>query len=215
MNESKNNKLNGFIVAVNSDINESISKLIEEANQRRYEIIKEAKDEALNESYIKIKTEVKNIGSKYQILLSKKEQEYKIKILKYKESLFLKIFHNIEDKLIEFTHKEEYKEFLFNQIESEEIDENSIIYLNSKDMKFKEDIINFKSVKCSFEVDNSIKIGGLSVFYPQKSILINKTIDFKLEDQKKNFANNYKFNWFGKLQYKIRIKNLRGEYHWI
>lgn len=74
MNESENNKLNGFIVAVNSDINESISKLIEEANQRRYEIIKEAKDEALNESYIKIKTEVKNIGSKYQILLSKKSK---------------------------------------------------------------------------------------------------------------------------------------------
>jgi len=191
---NENDKLNGFIVAVNTDINESIAKLIEEANQRRYEIIKEAKDEALNESYIKIKTEVKNIGSKYQILLSKKEQEYKIKVLKYKESLFLKIFHNIEQKLKEFTQKEEYKEFLFDLIKLEEIDENSIIYLNSKDMKFQEDIIKFKLVKCSFEVDNSIKIGGLSIFYPQKSILINKTIDLKLEEQKKYFANNYKFN---------------------
>ena len=61
-----------------------------------------------------------------------------------------------------------------------------IVYLMSDDMKYK-DILS-KIADVEFKVDASIKLGGLSVCYPDELVIVDKTFDTLLNDEKRNFA---------------------------
>ncbi|MBQ5315460.1 MAG: V-type ATP synthase subunit E, partial [Oscillospiraceae bacterium] len=123
---------------------------------------------------------------KYALLANKAEFEAHKDILRYRNSLVDKLFSEVKEKLSEFRKTDEYRAFLEKSLENEKKSDNMIVYLMSDDMKYK-DILS-KIADVEFKVDASIKLGGLSVCYPDELVIVDKTFDTLLSDEKRNFA---------------------------
>ena len=67
-----------------------------------------------------------------------------------------------------------------------------MIYLREEDMKYESVLRRKAGNECSFEADPEIIYGGLSVYDKNSSVLINKTLDNMLDEQKKDFGSNYR-----------------------
>ena len=61
-------------------------------------------------------------------------------------------------------------------------------------MKYSEMLKSDLRIDCLFSEDAGIKYGGLSVYDKSSSVLINKTIDNMLDEQKKNFGSKFKLS---------------------
>ena len=127
-----------------------------------------------------------------QMTVSKAEQEARIKVLTYRENLVGKIFDSVDDKLINFTRSDEYPAYLEGLLDGESIGSDTVIYLREEDMKYESVLRRKAGSECSFEADPEIVYGGLSVYDRKSSVLINKTLDNMLDEQKKDFGSNYR-----------------------
>ena len=187
-------KLKGFIDAVNAEVNQQIEDLLSSVNDKRKTILETAEDEALNAAYIKIQNAVEDAASKSKIIVSKAEQESRIKVLTHRETLVKEIFSNVEKRIFEFIKTDEYKSYLVTLLKDESINSETTIYMKPDDMKYSEMLKSDLSIDCLFSEDVGIKYGGLSVYDKLSSVLINKTIDNMLDEQKKNFGSKYKLS---------------------
>jgi len=187
-------KLKGFIDAVNADVNQQIEDLLSSVKDKRKTILETAEDEALNAAYIKIKNAVEDDASKSKIIISKAEQEARIKVLTHRETLVKQIFSDVEKRISEFTKTDEYKSYLVTLLKDESINSETTIYMKPEDMKYSEMLKSDLRIDCLFSEDAGIKYGGLSVYYKSSSVLINKTIDNMLDEQKKNFGSKFKLS---------------------
>lgn len=188
----KETNLEEFIEAVNLEIDKQIAQIEEQAEQKRKELIENTENTALKDAYSKIKNCTKEEDYKSKIAVSKARQEARVKVLTYRESLVAKIFDTISDKLFNFTESEEYPDFLYNLLKNEKTGADTVVFIRKKDMKFEAGLRKLIGPECSLETDDNIVYGGLSVYNKNTSVLINKTIDDMLEEQKKSFASKYK-----------------------
>lgn len=184
--------LNGFIEAVNAEVDKKIEDILAEAEERRTEILEKAENEALNDAYTRIRASVTEARTKSRMNISKAEQESRIKILTYREELVKKIFDDVEAKVAAFVQTPEYEQYLIKLLTNEQIEESTVIYLKPDDMKYENVLKNSAGVSCKFEEDTAIVYGGLSIYNEDSALLVNKTIDNMLEEQKKDFGSNYK-----------------------
>ncbi len=187
-------KLKGFIDAVNADVNQQIEDLLSSVKEKRKTILETAEDEALNAAYVKIKAAVADAAAKNKMMVSKAEQEARIKILTHRENLVRQIFSDVEKRILEFTQTDEYKNYLIDLLKGEKVDSQTTIYLKPDDMKYSELLKSYLNEECAFCEDACVKYGGLSVYDRSSSVLINKTIDNMLCEQKKNFGSKYKLS---------------------
>jgi len=189
MNDSN---LKEFISAVNSEVESRIDEIREQAEQKSSELLENAENEALNEAYTRIKACVSEEKYKSKMNVSKAEQEARIKVLTYRENLVARIFDSVNERLCRFTESDEYASFLCRLLEGEKTGENTVIFLREEDMKYEAQLRRTAGSECSFEADTSIVFGGLSVFDSRSSVLVNKTIDNMLDEQKRDFGSNYR-----------------------
>ncbi len=189
MNDSN---LTEFINAVNSEVDSRIELINEQAEVKRKEMLESAENEALNDAYSRIKSCVSEEKYKSRMTVSKAEQEARIKVLTHRESLVGKIFTSVNDRLNDFTKSKAYDAFLSGLISGEKTDENTTVFLREEDMKYEEMLRAIAGTACTFAADSSIVYGGLSIYDRVSSVLVNKTIDNMLEEQKKDFGSNYR-----------------------
>ena len=186
------NNLRQFIDAVNSEVDSKIGLIEKEAEEKSSELLENAENEALNEAYKKIRSCVTEEKQRNKMTVSKAEQEARIKVLTYRENLVGKIFDSVDDKLINFTRSDEYPAYLEGLLDGENIGSDTVIYLREEDMKYESVLRRKAGSECSFEADPEIVYGGLSVYDRKSSVLINKTLDNMLDEQKKDFGSNYR-----------------------
>jgi len=186
------NNLRQFIDAVNSEVDSKIELIEKEADEKCTELLETAENEALNEAYRKIRSCVTEEKQLNKMTVSKAEQEARIKVLTYREGLVGKIFDSVDDKLADFTQSDSYVSFLEGLLDGEKIDSDTVIYLREEDMKYESALRRKAGNECSFEADPEIIYGGLSVYDRKSSVLINKTLDNMLDEQKKDFGSNYR-----------------------
>ena len=184
--------LNGFIEAVNAEVDRQIEEILSEADEKRKNLLEKAEDQALNDAYAKIRANVTDAKSKSKMAISKAEQESRIKVLTHREDMVKKIFADVESRIIEFIRSDEYEKFLFKLVSNEKITPQTVIYLSPDDMKYADALKINIGVDCSFASDAGIKYGGLSLYDEGACVLINKTINNMLDEQKKNFGSKYK-----------------------
>ncbi len=180
-------KLEHFVSAVNSEIEKTIDVIISEADATKKEILDEAKDQSLNAAYERIQDSIKKVSSKYTKLVSKAELDCKKDILILREKLTEKVFENIRQSLAEFRKKPQYLKYLISLVKAEKLNDNAVILLSAADMEYSSDIKKALELSCEFKEDMSIKFGGLSILYPEQGILIDKTIDLALIEQRDDF----------------------------
>ncbi|MDO5560252.1 MAG: V-type ATP synthase subunit E [Oscillospiraceae bacterium] len=184
--------LNGFIDAVNLEVNKQIEDILSQANKKKSEKIEQAENDILNKSYVQIKTAVTQLQAESKMKISKAEQESRIRVLTHREELVRKIFANVEEQIKEFVRSDNYKDYLINLIKKETIENGAVIFIKPDDMKYEKILKSYIEAECEFKEDKTIKYGGLSVYSESSSVLKNMTIDSLLEDEKKNFSSKYK-----------------------
>ena len=175
-----------FFDAVNAQVEAETNAIIRDSEEEKKKIVKKANDTFTKRAYDDVKDNAKKSSGKYALLANKAEFEAHKEILRYRNSLVDKLFSEVEDKLSKFRKTDEYKDFLEKSLENERKSDNMIVYLMSDDMKYKDTLSKIADVE--FKVDTSIKHGGLSVCYPDELIIIDKTFDTLLSDEKRNFA---------------------------
>lgn len=189
MNDSN---LKEFIEAVNAEVNNKIELIGREAEEKRNELLETAENEALSEAYDKIRACVTDEKFRNRMTVSKAEQEAKVALLRHREELVGRIFDSVDDKLKSFTDSDGYVSYLRSLLKGEETGKNTVVYVREEDMKYESALRETAGTECSFEADRSIVYGGLSVFDSVSSVLVNKTIDNMLDEQKRDFGSNYR-----------------------
>lgn len=180
-------KLERFVRAVNSEVDKVINGIIGEAVAVRDEMIQSAKDESLTTAYNIIQDNIKKVSSKYLKIVAKTELDSKKEILLKREALAQQVFENIKEKLLAFRETPSYAGYLAGLVRSENIAEKAVIFLRGADMKFSDEIQKAVGVPVEFQVDPTIKIGGLSVLYSDRGIIADKTMDLALSEQREIF----------------------------
>ena len=185
---SQEEKLQRFEKAVSDEIDNKIKKINASAEASRDEIIEKANDESLIEAYDKIKDEIKNISQKYTKLVSKAELDSKREVLLHREKILKQILDNVIAKLYEFTKSDKYINYIKKSLNDEipkDTDLNDIVvYVSKDDISLEKEIKNAIGDTVSVESRDSIKIGGICVFFKSENIIKDRTLDSALEEQR-------------------------------
>lgn len=182
-------KLDRFTKAVDGEIDIEIEQILAEAHSSKEAIIAKANDKCLNIAYDKIKGEIKNISAKYIKQISQLELESQREVLMYREKLAAQVFHAVKMRLEEFSQTENYKTKLIQTISEllGESDDEAVVRISQKDMKYAQEIKSVLKGGQSVNSDKAIKLGGARIFFPKTNIMIDKTFDLAIVEQKEMF----------------------------
>ena len=182
-------KLDRFTKAVDGEIDIEIEQILAEAHSSKEAIIAKANDKCLNIAYDKIKGEIKNISAKYIKQISQLELESQREVLMYREKLAAQVFHAVKMRLEEFSQTENYKTKLIQTISEllGESDDEAVVRISQKDMKYAQEIKSVLKGGQSINADKAIKLGGARIFFPKTNIMLDKTFDLAIVEQKEMF----------------------------
>ena len=190
MAETDYEKLERFVKSANAEVENKIKLSFEDAEKLSARNLENTENECIYREYERIKLKVKEIDDDYKHRYAKLSLDYKNGMLTHRERLVDSIFKDIEQKLDDFTELPVYQGYLKNLLRNEEINSEIIVYMSERDVKmYGEELSGIYD--CKFEKDDFIKIGGLSIYNPQQQLLIDKTIDTSLAQQRKDFSVNY------------------------
>lgn len=176
-------KLARFVKAVDSEVDSQIAALLHEAETEKQQLIENANDESLAAAYSRIQEEVKHVSAKYQRIIAKEELDAKKSVLLHREELIDKLFDSVKLKLTAFAAGEKYPDYLLTLPEGDM--DGAVIRLSARDMRHAPILEKKFGVKC--ETDESIKVGGLIVYYPEKGVMLDKTLDTAVADARREF----------------------------
>ena len=100
------------------------------------------------------------------------------------------MFEELEKEIADFSKTPEYEKRLIaitEEIEKETpFDDKTVIYVKPTDVE----MLKKHYPKVNVSGDKNIKLGGVSVFYPQSSVYADRTFDNAFAEQKAEFVNN-------------------------
>lgn len=183
-------KVARFEEAINREADAEINALLSKAKEKAEEAVACADNEYLEESYRIVSGETAKIKRRLDNSVSQKNVEASKDFLLHRSKCVDEFFDALEKEILEFSRTPEYEQRLKSiiaEINGEKpITEASVVYVKADDTeKAKKMYPNF-----NIKSDKNIKLGGASVFYPESSIYIDKTIDNAFAQQKTDFVNN-------------------------
>lgn len=185
-------RLDRFKKAVSAEIDEKAAALVAEGEAEAERIMSEARDavsaDARNISAVRV-------GGAYSAVraASAAELEKKKSVLRRREELISAVFDDVKEKLAALRSTDEYFDFLKKAAEASGASSGSVIRLSPEDMRFEARLRKALGIEASFEPDSRIMLGGLTVYFPDRGIMSDRTFDTALEEQRKTFAAK---NWF-------------------
>lgn len=192
-------KTSNFLKAINKYAAEQRKEIKTRAEEfRKYEIQK-AEAEVLRDAYYLIQNEMaqmkKNIASEVSKLEFEKRRELFVK----RQAIMDDVLKKAQDKLLNFAKTQDYIELLKNYASSvSKILKKSgtVLYICKRDEGFIDDIREAYGKICKVEVSDKIKIGGILAVNKVMSLVVDETLDSKLEEQRIWFEENSKLNIF-------------------
>lgn len=183
-------KVARFEEAINREADAEINALLSKAKEKAEEAVACADNEYLEESYRLVSGETGKIKRKLNNSVSQRSFEASKEFLSHRNKRVEEFFDALQKEIVEFSRTSEYEQRLKSiiaEINSERsITDTSVVYVKADDTeKAKKLYPNF-----NIKSDKNIKLGGATVFYPESSIYIDKTIDNAFAQQKTDFVNN-------------------------
>lgn len=189
-----NEKLQSFVAAVNTQIDDRVSALLNEAESEKNRILKNAETEAIIATKQHIAMKSKKNTNQYTRDISKAELEMKKDVLRHREALTDQVFDVVQNKLSEFRKTPKYLDSLVKSLIFMNVSGDVEIFLSPDDMGLADTLKKaVKSASVVFTADEKILLGGLSVYNKSKGTITDKTFDLAIEDQKRNFTNSNAF----------------------
>ena len=192
-------KTSNFLKAINKYAAEQRKEIKTRAEEfRKYELQK-AEAEVLRDAYYLIQNEMaqmkKNIASEVSKLEFEKRRELFVK----RQAIMDDVLKKAQDKLLNFAKTQDYIELLKNYASSvSKILKKSgtVLYICKRDEGFIDDIREAYGKICKVEVSDKIRIGGILAVNKVMSLVVDETLDSKLEEQRIWFEENSKLNIF-------------------
>lgn len=183
-------KIARFEEAINKAAESEIDKLLSDARKKAEEAVKCADEEYLEKSFHVVSGETKNIERKLQHEVSQREFEASKEVFAHRSKRVNELFEELEKEIAEFAQTSEYEKRLValtEEIEKENsFDEKTVIYVKPADVEK----LKKHYPKVNVSGDKNIKLGGVSVFYPERSVYADRTFDNAFGEQKAEFVNN-------------------------
>lgn len=191
MHSSEKNK--NFLKLIEKYADEQKEEMIAEVEQYKNIEIKKAEDEGLEDAYNLIQKEIASDKLKITRELAKKEHNSLKNVFDRRTEIVNKVFDLAKEKLLEYTKTNEYKEKLIKDAKNTaEITKGNFcnVYIAEKDKDMKDKINEIFSNNSEVKVSDNIEIGGIRILCEALSIVVDVTLDSKLEDQIPWFTEN-------------------------
>ncbi|MDR0946309.1 MAG: hypothetical protein LBM87_00990 [Ruminococcus sp.] len=183
-------KLSRFISAVNDEIDKKVAAIIADAQKQCDSILAEAESEADIQGQKLWDTNTKRITAKFTRQTAQNEFSVKKDLLRHREELTERLFSKVRERLTELRKTSGYIDILVRKLVTSGVNENSEILLSPDDMQYADTLK--KAVKASsvtFKPEETIKLGGFSVYDKVKGTITDRTFDSAVEEQKALFVN--------------------------
>jgi len=186
-------KTDNFLKAIEKYAAEQRSKIETEAEEFKTKEINKAEEDGLKEAYVLLQKKMLSINTEIARELSKAENASRKSVFEKRQEIENKVFERAAQKLLDYTKTDKYIKKLLESakaISDKLTADDVVLYICDRDMKFKDKIISAFGKKCDIQVSNEIKIGGIMGISRKIGLLIDETLDTKLENQKEWFCEN-------------------------
>lgn len=173
------------------DAKESAEKIISDAQQQAEKIIKDAYEQYKRDETEQLEEERHKSCTLYAKEISSRDFAAQKSILAHRNELVNGLFETVAERLLEFGTTDSYGDFLLSLIKKADsqikIGGGCIICISPKDRAYADELK--AAFSTDVKTDKNIVFGGVLVYYPDKKIYIDYTLDTALEQQKKEFVN--------------------------
>jgi vacuolar-type H+-ATPase subunit E/Vma4 len=185
------------IISIEDDVNDKANLLIDRINQEieylRNKSLKKykAKLEQEIDAYRENELDELKLATASEISVSKLEN--KKNLLKLREKYVVDIFDLLDKKVIEFKKSEKYYKCMLKCLENYNLDYTKGFFLvKEEDKDFFENLLKEKNINSAVKADY-IRLGGFKFESTELSILIDETLDSRVENQREWFQENSGF----------------------
>ena len=186
-------KMERFREAILAESSAETEALISDAKRQAEACLKEADDRFLRDSGNIVSEHSAKIRGEAEKLVSKRSFEAAKETVAHRNRLVEELFAEIYGELRAYTKTAAYIEKMkaaFEQADRE------MPFYEGVDVLVREDDLEAAGQLASaysgvrVKADKSIRLGGITVYYPRENILLDKTLDEAFNLQKENFVNN-------------------------
>lgn len=184
-------KLDKFSSAVLKDAEEQRAKILAEIEEYRKSELEKAEEEILHDAYVMIQNEIASIKNRHSRKISLAELEGRRNQLILRDQLTSKVFDEAASLVVKFTKSDEYKQYMINLVKKccAQIPKGSIIIkVKGDDLALSADLAAASGCDAKVEASVAIRLGGVLVSNPEKGIVVDETLDLKLNSQKDWFT---------------------------
>ena len=184
-------KLDKFSSAVLKDAEEQRRIILEEIEEYRKAQMEKAEEDILHEAYIMIQNEISAIKNQQSRKISLAELEGRRNFLKQREDIMNRVFKETSERILAYTATAEYGNMLCEKLKNSaaNLPEGSlVIQIKHADLPLADRLIAACGHKAAVEENANIALGGFILENRDKGVIIDETLDLKLEGQKDWFA---------------------------
>ena len=138
---TENEKLQKFICAVNDEIDEKVSAILDDAESVKKSILSAAEEESEEAADKYMNSSMKKKGNKFVRDISKAELEMKKNVLRCREELSDKVFAKVEEKLAEYRSTNAYADTLIKKLIVLNVGNGAEVRLSPEDIKDRKSVV--------------------------------------------------------------------------
>lgn len=166
--------------------------ILEEVKALEKEAYESMKAEAKRDADLKLKQEEDEMTSNAATEISESHIERTKKLIHKRDEYVRDIFEKAKEELMAFSLSDAYLSFLKAKLKkvNEDFDEDSIMYISSKDQSLSQELVNSFGKNIEVKIDENIVIGGFILENRKSHLIVDETLDFALKNQKEWFNKN-------------------------
>ena len=181
-----------FLDAINKYAEQQKAQITQEIEDYKNTKIEQATAQGLQDAYDLIRADIASRKAVIVNDLAKKELELRNDLFHERQSLADKVFDQAKEQLLAYTKTDDYTAFLtrsINEIKEKCGTARCVISIAPFDEE-KRDLIESVLPDAQITVDPHILIGGIKANCPALGILMDDTLDARLEAQREWFIEN-------------------------
>lgn len=186
-------KTNSFLSAIEKYAKQQKQQMVCEVEQFKADELKKAEEEGLKDAYNIIQSEIASKKTQITSQLARREQQAKMQLFSRRKEMTDEIFCKVRKKLLDYSKTNEYKEKLTaNGKKASELvnGKNCVLFVKQDDTQLAKELAKHFGKGTEIKAANDIQLGGFRCYCEELSIIIDETLDSRLSDQGKWFAEN-------------------------
>lgn len=189
-----NSKTDTFLSSIKKYALQQSNQLHDEAEQFREKELQRIKNNANDEAGIMIARETAAIKANIAGEFAQKYDEGRNALFEKRNQLIESVYDAASAKLAEFTKSNDYSEYLMRCADEVlrvigETDGHKLL-IKESDKKFADMLTKALGGNCTVEYSDEIKIGGFILECPSLKIIVDETLDEKLNETREWFMSN-------------------------